>query len=146
MERILSVAACAAMLVLTATACASSSGDAASSASSATVSATSSESPSNDISISPDDLESAVAEQNAAPKCEDVWVDGSQIDADYTMCASDDGNYELLSAFDCEDDTKLASHDANQTWAVIPGPVHAADGEIAADKAYGKAFDACKPS
>jgi hypothetical protein len=93
----------------------------------------------------------ATVESQAAalPACSDVFVPDKVVAGfdDQTGCTNKDGAVQFVGAMDCGDGTKLWSVDASTGAPTGYGrqgqAFRAVKGEVAADKEYKKAFEAC---
>lgn len=122
--------ALAAVLLLTLTACG------------ATTDGKDTGSEANKVEVSKTPTKSAEPEY---PKCDDVWVAGKTLPANYDGCLNGDA-VEVYSAFDCNDGkTQLGSYQ-DRFWVVTPDGTIADVGagkDTASDPEYAKAYDDC---
>ncbi len=93
----------------------------------------------------------AGASQPPRPKCAEVFVPGKVIN--YTAerasvgCVDPDGGVQIIGSHRCADGGRLYTVDAStgaaRGWGRNGEVFHAVSGEVAADPAFGKAYDAC---
>ena len=80
--------------------------------------------------------------EGGIPACADVWVAGEKLPEDYGGCSNDDGSIAGASYEECNDGSRLYTHDS-RFFTEADGMIVEAGGELLDDPGFEKRSGAC---